>query len=868
MTNIDDELVTNLALALFQGNKGGNFTGLSSPHIENVAFHDFSEYVYIIDPIILPTPPFDITQLPINEELEPADRLFLQDLETKIFVILEGFFMGNDPICAYIFPYHRRLRIINRMVTALIMNRIAYEELLALHTKARFISRFSKKVFIDSLTIVGGSGDPWNGFYAVDPEPAQWDMRLTDAVLMAGWGTIAENAKARWTEYLDNLLEEQRKKYIAAPMEIPMSYDFELYNPTTWNLGIRVVYRQEWRPLGNQRGEIVKTIPLGPKQVEKVTTKIIRRMKTTRTAETLKSVETTSEVTDTTKDSTEIVNEAAKTYGWNVEAEASVGFAGISAGVSGGSHEENEERSSEASNHLTEAMQKTASKIKTETKMVVSTESESTYESETASEIVNPNEEIPITYVYSKFLRQYEVFTSVAEVQNVIMVAERIPNPHEVNFEWVKRNDWIIAKVLLDDSFRDALSSISQAPKPIDYSQITDTLGSKLESIVGTGEEEGFLERFAGKLQGGSLSLAGVDMISDAQSNYRESLQRKFETNREIELVEIKRDRLYQHIRDNILHYCRAIWNHEDPQQRILRYKKLEKHGGIKIPLDWEFTGTLGYTSDSDAEVDDMELLLNEIERYETDEEEDTNFELEGEFIGDSDTSVYITDLINPAGLIGYQGNYAIYLVKPSFLDSDLYKILQIMKTPYLYYPPEDDTNGEIGPILMDPELKRLTIEVETSGKIPDDDDDDDDEKISMIDYIPELRARHAAAILEGDDAVDDLFDDVELFKKYYPEYLLRKKRTRRFLLDTYNLVIDIEPGMGTALETFKLAHRGIDILKTLEEKKAIELENKRREELLKEKKYDAKYWPGAQKVVIFDTEEKETSKKDEKKTG
>ena len=133
-----------------------------------------------------------------------------------------------------------------------------------------------------------------------------------------------------------------------------------------------------------------------------------------------------------------------------------------------------------------------------------------------------------------------------------------------------------------------------------------------------------------------------------------------------------------------------------------------------------------------------------------------------------------------------------------------------------------------------------------------------------MIEDVPSLRVFHAAASEAGEEELDEFLDNIELFRQYYPEFLFRKERSRRFLLDTQNLLIDIQPGAGSALESYKLAHRGMDVLKTMEEKRALELDNKRREHLLEKQKYDAKYWPGAQKVVIFDTEEKETSKKDE----
>ena len=157
------------------------------------------------------------------------------------------------------------------------------------------------------------------------------------------------------------------------PPESVPNYTFDPYTPYSWNIGLRYLYRQEWRPLGIQRGETVKTIPLGPKQVEKFSTKIVKRTKVTTTSESLKAVETTTETSDTTKDSAEIVNEASKTFGWHVEAEASASWGWGSAKVSGGVKSDSEKKAKTTSNQLSETMQKTASKIRTESKIVVST---------------------------------------------------------------------------------------------------------------------------------------------------------------------------------------------------------------------------------------------------------------------------------------------------------------------------------------------------------------------------------------------------------------------------------------------------------------------------------------------------------------
>lgn len=600
------------------------------------------------------------------------------------------------------------------------------------------------------------------------------------------------------------------------PETPPPPYPFDVYKPSTWNLGLQLVFRQEWRSLGNQIGEIVKTIPLGPKQVEKVSTRILRRTKTTHTSENLKSSEVTTETSDTSKDSSEVVKEAAESSKWNINQEVEGGYNcgvwNVGGKTSGGYESQSSESSKETSAHLSEKMQKTANKIRTETKVVVSTESESTFETTVASEIQNPNDEVSVTYIYSKLQRQYEIFTSLAEIQNVVMIAEPVWPPNEITPEWIRKYDWILAKALLDDSFRDILASFSQdVPQESLPPDVVNQIGDSVTSTTGA------LNTLAGKVS--SLSLSQVDLSQEAQRAYRETQKEELERKKSRALLIQKQDRFLQHIRENILHYCRTIWSQEDPQQRMLRYRKL----GVRVPLEWRYE----VTSENVEEMLDR-ILQGEIMRPYS----DNTYSVDGEFVG-VDVGVDIADLINPAGPIGFYGNYAIYYIRPEYSFSDIFTMLQILKTPYLYYPEGDKDH----PTLMDPMLKQLTVDNE--GNSPS-----DEEKDEMIQYVPELRLKYE--ILGSIKAMEQ--DDPKIFETYYPEYLFRKEQSRRFLLETNNIVLDLFPGTGSALEEFKRKHREIDVEKAEEEKKKMKLENERRQKLIAAERYGD---PDIEKVTV-----------------
>jgi hypothetical protein len=637
-----------------------------------------------------------------------------------------------------------------------------------------------------------------------------------EASIRTRWRIISRMAEDEWVELDEDIIVETP----------PIKYSFEYFIPGSWNLGLRVVYRQEWRALGNQRGEIVKTIPLGPKQVEKVSTKIVRRTKVTKTSESLKSTEISTETTDTTKDSSEVVNEASESFGWKTEAEASVDIGFAQASVSGEVHSDTTRSSKATSSKLSESMQKSASKIRTETKLVVTSESETTEEMETASEIYNPNEEISITYVYSKLQRQYEILTSVAEVHSVMMVAEKIPDTAEIGYEWVKEHDWILSKVLLDDSFRETLNSISQGIKPARPSKDSVTEAKAIvESTLG----------HLGTISGtsSSLSLANIDIVQEAQKGLKEATK-EYEHNMEVYVRDIEKyNRFYNHIRKNILYYCRAIWASEDIQQRLLRYRSMN----IFVPTEWEFI-------DDEGNIADLQSLLDS---------EDSD--IDGNFRGIPESEVNIADIITPEGPVGFHGNYAIHYLKSEYHIPEFFPILHILKTPYLYFD-DDHPNG----ILMDPLLKHYTDEFGATSAS----DISEDTKEDMVDYIPELRLLYEE-VSEDYDSLSEFVNEPliqDLFEKHYPEYLFRLDLTRRFVLDTNNLVIDIIPGTGSAIEEYKLEHRRIDMLKAAEEKEKLVLENKRMRQLLKQKLFDAQYWPVDEKKLLIYSDPKVIKKR------
>jgi hypothetical protein len=636
--------------------------------------------------------------------------------------------------------------------------------------------------------------------------------------------------------FLENF-EKSIKAGGYTPASIFSRYPFDVFPPLSVNVGLRLVYRQEWTPLGAQRGEIVRAVPLGPGQKERVTTKIVRRRKVTTSTETTVATETTTESTDSTKDSDEIVREAAEANKWNVDAKASASYFGfVSVDVSGGLSGSTENKSKETSSRLSETMKKTASKLRRETKVIVSTESEESSEHEYYSEIANTNNEVAVTYEFHKLQHQYQVFTYLAEVESVIMVAEAVPHPTEINASWVRRNDWILARVLKDESHRGALNELIQdidEEDPLDEAAPLHGGDDKdpFHDMLGTAKDS--FAKFQQTAQNGPppSGLSIPDIYAEPQRIYERQLRERVERKRANELRQIRRERLFGHIRDNILFYCHAVWSYEDADQRLMRYQR----EGRRVPSMWTAPAVAGVGRQG------LERSI-------------------GPFTPTGD-SVPLTEVVDPTGPIGYIGNYAVFGVRPSPDVTDKFALtprlalgertIQLTLDDVLaqmreaYIDPEDPLHETI----LDPSLSYYRKQA--AAATPDQLKSLPDETVrELVSFLPDGDERIAKLVDANDNPIRDENKKLvyQITQTEWADYLYHKNASRRFLVDSNNLYLSIRPGDGASLEPFKRGHRYIDVLKAYEELEAAYLKNQRR--VAFQERAD-EYDPDIAKVVI-----------------
>ena len=247
-----------------------------------------------------------------------------------------------------------------------------------------------------------------------------------------------------------------------------------------------------------------------------------------------------------------------------------------------------------------------------------------------------------------------------AEIQNVVMVAEQLPRPADIGLAWVTKHDRVLAQVLIDESFRDALDSITRVPL---------SPGSGVSAVEYQGARDWTIEH-VDTFSGTAVARAdGLAMDGEWKRGYRYQSSELMRLPPSEADVNAMRERLYEHIKANILHYQQAIWRHEDPQQRSMRYRK----SGRKVPLDWSFE----MEAAGALTIDELSARLSATH-------------VTGQFVAYSTGREADLDrLIDSAAPLGYYGNYAIYPMRPEFASEELFAMLHFFKSPYLRYNPE-----------------------------------------------------------------------------------------------------------------------------------------------------------------------------------
>ena len=579
------------------------------------------------------------------------------------------------------------------------------------------------------------------------------------------------------------------------------------------NFGIEATYRQRWEPLNYQAGELAKTITLTPKEERKISYKtVIKRKRYEKEAE-KNSSSIREERNTTSRAEAEIVQKAMKKTDFNLSRD---GYFNMSLSHSA------QRDSQETKKNFREAVNKAAQEFKSERSMEITSEESFETEYTESSTISNPNDELAVTYLFYELQRRYRVSEEIHRLTPVIMVAEPVPEPHEIDEDWIIANDWVINRVILDDSFIPALRYLStslvgdehtlyelkrnleQQRMVVDELKL-QTLGLKeqaenryralqnaINQRIGSEEQnqgENIIERtwefFGGDDEGAEAAKAREEAAKDAhdyavsQAREQESkLYREIATLNALTEAYTKKlsnhlnqknqvERLKVHIKDNIIYYMQAIWQHEPPDQRFMRLYNL------KVP---HFAST-GQTYNLDVSE------LNGIWTDPTDETTAHNFSSNA-IIASELTYKRLVEIADVSDPIGYMGNYIIFPL------TEQNALTEYMMTPYV-----DSAFG-----LHDP---------------------DELGNMNLRDFSKYICCLH-------DEMTEGQFEAVKpVLKQYYQTLLASPLRNGEdIIVPTDSLFIEALPGKHALLEDFKLMHRAIDVKKVQAEVREMEIDN------------------------------------------
>lgn len=588
------------------------------------------------------------------------------------------------------------------------------------------------------------------------------------------------------------------------------------------NFGLVTTYAQRWEPVSYQVGRLVKTVPLAPKEVRRFTKRM--SIKSSRAEKEVQNNVSSrrSETSETSRAEAEIVQKAMNRTNFQMNAEGGVSVGVASAKASSAFGQDAAAESQEVKKEFREAVFKAAQEYRSERTVEVSVSTTDELSAEESGELSNPNDELPVTYLFYELQRRYKVSEKIRRLTPIVLVAQEFPRPHEIDDDWIVAHDWILRRVILDDSVEPALDYLTtrivgdefalqeQYQTLQQHRRLVDDLGVDVVAVkaqvgrryealqrsierradaLDAEEGEGFFQEGVEGLFGGSDESpealrvredAARDAYERAARDEKELLGRlERETTALQALTEAytkalsehlnrkaQIERLRVHVKQNIMYYMQAIWSHEPPDQRFFRLHD------VRVP---DLAGTLTYTVQPDPDATPVPPLWEKPHKLVAKCKLDPNMEFR--------TLEEVADLDN---LLGFKGNYMMFPLKQSNVLTDF------MMTPYL-----DAVAG-----LRDPDPR---------GNWTLDD---------FVKYLCCLREHLTPADFDRlrsglQEAYRELAADPE-------------GDGEEVVTPTDSLFIEALPGAHPILEDFKLMHRAVDVKKAQAEVRGIELENLR----------------------------------------
>jgi len=603
--------------------------------------------------------------------------------------------------------------------------------------------------------------------------------------------------------------------------ELSEPYAFDVFAPDSYNYGLMITYRQRWEPGPYQAGDLAATIPLAPGETRKFSKKrVVKESVSKKMME--KSMESRSmQSSETNRAELEILDKVttATNFKLTTKGAFNIGIGSFESTSEFGGNASNESTKNKKEFH--EATLKAAEEYRKERSIEVDTSSSIETEDTVSGELSNPNNEITVTYLFYELQRRYRIHEFLYRVRPVILVAQDVPSPHEIDEAWLIRYQWIISRVLLDDSFKPALTYLTSGFAGDEISievlktqwDIQQRLVNKLERLVDTQQAErdqqrealvesalkldlipempGVLNFFtmgmdpsdgakqelkAYRKAGESRLKYTEEALADAQDKLRKATSSFEQATKEYaEAIKnqytrhINIDQLRVHVKQNIFYYMQAIWSHEDPDQRFFRlYNKK-----VMCPV-----------AQANCPMPAVISKFNMMDRVAG----SLSIEIENTCVpslggggvgGNEHELIEVADVDNP---LGFKGNYIVFPLK------DDCALTTYMLSDYIdnYLGVRDpDGSGDF-------DAEQFDEQWTTAEKAKDQ---------PRLDALKTQLLQHIEDVQEATDEI---------------------------IVPTGQLFIEALPGTHPLLEDFKLMHRFQDVRKVKAEVRHAELENLR----------------------------------------
>ena len=609
-------------------------------------------------------------------------------------------------------------------------------------------------------------------------------------------------------------------------------YAFKVFAEDSVNFGIMVTYRQSWTPEQYQVGELVSTIPLAPRETRRYTTR--RVVKKSRAAKELEeSLRTTrSDSVGTSRVEREIVDKAQSKTDFDVQTHGSFGAEGsFKTDVTANAGGEQAAQSERTKRHFHEAVLKSAQEYRQQRRLEVDTLAGEETEDTTFHEIQNPNDELTVTYLLYELERTYRISERIHQLTPVVLVANPVPAPNAIDDAWLTAHDWILRRVILDDSFRPALEYLTKSYVGAElnirvletnakaHKQVVNDLKVQLQAQIATleaaqrdlankvGAQGGLdiAEGFLGTVKKvfDPLGLTGKEAIGTSEGMQtfvdfaQESVDRAerekarlldqlgaASTALQVAMDKLSAaikehydrvqeiDRLRLHVKQNILYYMQAIWSYEPRDQRFFRVYDVdvpivEPEGAWQVAVANEASDAIGSVLDAIKGVQNGLVSVDA-----------------PKFTLGSRKLVEVADLDT---VLGYKGNYAIY----PLLENN-YVTLHMMQD---------------------------YLDVSDVVKLRDPDD--------FASYTARELQELAECLREESPATFDKYRE-DLRELIIKRLMSGRPEDDRVIVPTDGLYIEALVGTHPLLEDFKLIHRALDVKKVQAEVRRAELENVR----------------------------------------